>query len=122
VLLVGFFIAVLLSHALGLWIMLSALFLHVFEQDTYERQVNRDLDILDGMFVSEIQAEVVDHFSQKQPEERRLTLEETAGIPTGLAPDIHKQIELRRAKHAAAQIVVLPKPIAPDNLAPEVIA
>jgi hypothetical protein len=34
----------------------------------------------------------------------------TAGIPTGVAFDIHKQIELRRAKERAA---------APDNLAPD---
>ena len=34
----------------------------------------------------------------------------TAGIPTGVAFDIHKQIELRRAKERAA---------APDNLVPE---
>jgi hypothetical protein len=53
--------------------------------------------------------ETVKHFEGGAQEEQRI-LEETAGIPTGLAPDIHKQIELRRAKHH--------KP-APDNLVPE---
>jgi hypothetical protein len=33
--------------------------------------------------------------------------EDAAGIPTGIAPDIHRQVELRKAKRAAA----------PDNLA-----
>jgi len=60
-------------------------------------------------FAAEVQEEVVKHFEGGAQEELR-TLEETAGIPTGLAPDIHKQIELRRAKQR--------KP-APDNLAPE---
>jgi hypothetical protein len=36
-------------------------------------------------------------------------LEDTAGIPTGLAPDIAKQVEIRRARRN--------KPT-PDNLAP----
>ena len=36
-----------------------------------------------------------------------MQLEETAGIPTGVAPDIHRQVELRKAERAAA----------PDNLA-----
>jgi hypothetical protein len=36
-----------------------------------------------------------------------MQLEETTGIPTGVAPDIHRQVELRKTKRAAA----------PDNLA-----
>lgn len=79
------------------------------EQDAYQAQLNRDLDTLDGLVAAEVQAETVKHFEGKQPEEQR-SIEETAGIPTGLAPDIHRQVELRRAKQR--------KP-APDNLAPE---
>jgi hypothetical protein len=41
--------------------------------------------------------------------ERRSFFEETPGIPTGLAPYIHRQVEIRKTKR---------KP-APDNLAPE---
>jgi hypothetical protein len=105
-LLVGF----LLSHGLGAWLFFSAFFLYVFEQDLYEKQLNHDLDTLDGLFAAEVQAEVVDIFKDGQTaEQKQQTLEETAGIPTGLAPDIHRQVELRRAKR---------KP-APDDLAPE---
>ena len=50
------------------------------------------------------------HFEGPQADQKQMQLEETAGIPTGLAPDIHRQVELRRAKQR--------KP-APDNLAPE---
>jgi hypothetical protein len=97
------------SKPLGVWIILSAFFLYVFEQDIYEKQLARDLDILDGMVSAEVQAETVKLFEGKQPEGIQRPLAETAGIPTGLAPDIHRQIQLRRAKRAAA----------PDNLATE---
>ena len=108
---VGLIVTALLSHGLGLWIVFSAFFLFVFEQNLYEKQLARDLDTLDGLFESEVQAEVVEHFEGGQTtEQQQQSLEATAGIPTGLAPDIHKQIEIRRAKQR--------KP-APDNLAKE---
>lgn len=107
---VALIIGIVLSHGLGIWLMFSAFFLYVFEQDLYEKQLNRDLDALEGLFAAEVQAEVVDFFKDGQTaEQMQQSLEETAGIPTGLAPDIHRQVELRRAKR---------KP-APDNLAPE---
>jgi len=61
-----------------------------------------------GLFAPEVQAETVKHFEGGAQEEQR-TLQETAGIPTGLAPDIARQVEVRRAKRKSA----------PDNLAPE---
>jgi hypothetical protein len=67
------------------------------------------VDILDGLVAAEVQTETVKNFEGPQPDEERRTLEDTAGIPTGVAFDIHNQIELRRAKRAAS----------PDNLAPE---
>ena len=108
--LVGLLIGLLLSHGLGLWIMFSAFFLYVYEQNLYDKQLAHDLDTLDGLIAAEVQAETVKHFEGAQPEERQRTLEDTAGIPTGLAPDIHKQVELRRAKQRTP---------APDNLAAE---
>ena len=70
----------------------------------------RNLDILDGLVAAEVQNETVKHFEGPQQGEEQRTLEDTAGIPTGVSFDIHKQIELRRAKERAA---------APDNLVPE---
>jgi hypothetical protein len=89
----------------------------------------------------------VEHFTGEQPQEIQRSIEETGGIPTGVAFDIHRQIEQRRARQAAeeekskaeallrqvAQVKmaagVMPKditppaaqlpPSAPDNLAPE---
>ena len=56
---------------------------------------------------AEVQNETVKHFEGPQPDEKQRTLEDTAGIPTGVAFDIHRQIELRRAKERAAAPVNL---------------
>lgn len=119
VVLVGLIVSLALSHGLGIWIMFSGLALHIFEQDVYEKAISRDLDTLDGLIASEVQDETVKHFAGAQPEEKRRTLEDTAGIPTGLAPDIHRQVELRRARVLAAAQAATAKPAIPDNLATE---
>jgi hypothetical protein len=62
-----------------------------------------DLDILDGLVAAEVQGETVEHFTGEQPDEQQRSLQQTAGIPTGVAFDIHKQIELRRSKQRAAE-------------------
>jgi hypothetical protein len=104
---VGLIIGVALSHGLGVWIIFSAFFLHVFEQDLYDKQLNRDLDTLDGLCAAEVQAEVVKTFDTGQSAEATtLSLEETIGIPTGLDPLLAKQVEIRVRRQSA-----------PDNLA-----
>jgi hypothetical protein len=117
VLIAGLLIALFLSHGLGLWIMFSALSLFVFEQDVYEMSLNHDLDILDGMSVSKAQAALVKFFEGQGPQDRQLTVEDTAGVPTGLAPDIHRRVEILRAEQAAAAQKALPTPpLPPDNM------
>jgi len=103
--------------------------------------------VLDGMIAAEVQGETVEYFSGEQPEQRERTIQETSGIPTGVAFDLHRQIEKLRAKHTAQEeksnaeafvrhvekikvaasampknitptVIQLP-PTAPDNLAPE---
>jgi hypothetical protein len=140
-------IGIFISRPLAKWVAFSSFALFIFEQTLFDKQLDRDLDILDGLVVSEVQAETVEHFSGPQPQEEQRTLQDTAGIPTGVAFDIHRQIELLRAKQTAddektkaeafvrqvAQVKmaagVMPKditpafaqlpPTAPDNLAPE---
>jgi hypothetical protein len=99
----------LLSRALGAWVVFSAFALYIYEQALYERMLEQDLDMLDGLVAAEIQVETAKHFEGTQADQKQMQLEETAGIPTGVAPDIHKQVELRKAKRAAA----------PDNLVTE---
>lgn len=91
-------IGIFLSEALARWIAVSSIALFIFEQTLFEKQLDRDLDILDGLVASQVASETVEHFTGPQPDEQQRTLQDTAGIPTGVAFDIHKQIELRRAK------------------------
>jgi hypothetical protein len=95
------------TRQLGVWILFSALALFFYEQALNERQLERDLDILDGLVTAEVQSETAKHFEGPQADQKQMQLEETAGIPAGIAPDIHRQVELRKAKRAPA----------PDNLA-----
>jgi|GEM_PF-1543605 len=104
----------LVSHALGLWLMFSAAALSIYEQAVAEKALERDLDVLDGLFEAEVQAEAVQHFTggaTGQSSEMPLSIEKTAGIPTGLAPDIKKQIARRQNR------APLSADNRPDNLA-----
>jgi hypothetical protein len=141
------FIGMIFSEPLARWIAFSSICLFIYEQAVYEKQLDRDLDILDSLIAAEVQGETVEHFSGEQPEEKERSIEETGGIPTGVAFDIHRQIERRRAKQTAEEekskaeafvrqvqqvkvaanamprditpaVALLPA-TAPDNLAPE---
>jgi hypothetical protein len=101
------------SQPLARWFAFSSFCLFIFEQTLFEKQLDRDLDILDGLVAAEVQNETVKHFEGPQPDEEQRTLEDTAGIPTGVSFDIHKQIELRRAKERAATPVTLTKETPP---------
>lgn len=133
--------------ALARWIAFSSIALFIYEQTVYEKQLDRDLDVLDSLIAAEVQGETVEHFSGGQAEATERSIQETGGIPTGVAFDIHRQIEHRRAKQTAEQeksqaeallrqveqikvaASVMPEditpttvqlpPTAPDNLAPE---
>jgi hypothetical protein len=107
------FFGVFFSRPLAQWFAFSSFALFIFEQTLFEKQLDRDLDILDGLVVAEVQAETVKHFEGPQPGEQERTLEETAGIPTGVAFDIHRQIEIRRAKERAEEPVNLTKETQP---------
>jgi len=102
------FFGILFSQPLARWFAFSSFALFIYEQTLFEKQLDRDLDILDGLVAAEVQNETVKHFEGPQPDEEQRTLQDTAGIPTGVAFDIHKQIEMLRAKQRTS---------APDNLA-----
>lgn len=55
------------------------------------------------LIAAEVQGETVEHFSGEQPEAKERGIQETGGIPTGVAFDIHRQIERRRAKQTAQE-------------------
>lgn len=91
-------------HWLGYYIIFSAFCLFLFEAWDYEQQLNRMLDTLDSLVDSEVMSDNVAYYSKDHPEQRPLV--ETAGIPTGIAPDIASQIEKRKKR----------RPVLEDNL------
>jgi hypothetical protein len=100
-----------LSRPLAQWIAFSSFCLFIYQQALFELQLDRDLTMLDNIILAEVQSETVDRFTGPQPSEVERTLEETAGIPTGVSLDIRKQIETRRVKQRKST---------PDNL--EIVA
>lgn len=94
-------VGILLSQGLARWMALSAIAMAIYEQTAYDRQLERDLDILDSLVASEVQSSTVQHFTEPQAGEQVLSLDQTAGVvSTGAAYDIKKQIERLRAKRA----------------------
>ena len=106
---------IFVSQGLARWIAFSSICLFIYEQTLFEKQLDRDLDILDGLVAAEVHKETVEHFSGEQPEDKQRTLDETAGIPTGVAYDIQRQIEKRRVR-------LEQQPHTPDNLVLEPVA
>jgi hypothetical protein len=68
--------------------------LFIFEAWDFDTAMNQSLDMLDSLVESEVIQQNVEYYSQPNPPQR--PLEQTAGIPTGIAPDIQHQIERRR--------------------------
>lgn len=95
-------VVLLLSRPLGMWLIFSGLALYMVEQYVYEKQLEQHLDTLDGLVDSEVQGENVQHFEGAQPEQKQRSLEETAGIPTGIAPELEVQIQKRRKRKPPA--------------------
>jgi hypothetical protein len=97
------FIGIFFSQGLGRWVFFCSFCLFIYEQALYEKQLDRDLDVLDGMIAAEVQQETVEYFASPESSQQERTIQETGGIPTGVAFDIHKQIEKLRAKQTTEQ-------------------
>lgn len=95
-------IVMLIFKWLGYYIIFSAVCLFVFEAWDYEQNLNRMLDQLDNLVDSEVISDNVAYYSRDGQAQQR-PLEETAGIPTGIAPDIEAQIQRRRARSQQPQ-------------------
>lgn len=83
----------------GEYLVFAGACLFVFESYDYEQSLNMMLDQLDSLVDSEVMDGNMQYYSQPGVPQR--SLEETAGIPTGVAPDIQVQIQRRRARPAA---------------------
>jgi hypothetical protein len=101
---VGWVISDMLSPALGTWIMFSSLALWFLEQYSYDKQLDHALDNLDSLVEADVHSELVQHFTQGPAvAKQRHHLTETAGIPTGLGPDVERLIAQRQSRPAVAR-------------------
>jgi hypothetical protein len=96
-----------LFRPLGLYLILSAVCLFVFETIDYQKQIDRMLDQLDNLVESEVVSDNVEYFQQGGAAGAR-PVEETAGIPTGTDPDLAAAIERRRARSQKGQQIQKP--------------
>jgi hypothetical protein len=93
-------ILIFLSSGLASCILISSLFLMIWEIGYYERYVNRILDIHDELIDADVQKMAAEYF-QKKADAPALPLEQTSGLPTGLARDIAAKVEERKRRTAA---------------------
>lgn len=82
---------------LGMWLIFSGFALRTVEDTVYRKSQNRDLDIIDAVIVSEVEAEKVEKFTRTSDPRRAQVIVEDA-VPTGPGPDIEEQIKRRSAK------------------------
>jgi hypothetical protein len=104
-------IGVFISRPLAQWIAFSSFALFIFEQTLYEKALEHELEELDGLITAEVKAKIAEHYSGTQTDQEQLTLEQSAGLPSGVSKDIQKQIQLRRARLAEAPMAETSKTV-----------
>jgi hypothetical protein len=86
------------SRFLAMWLLFSGMCLRSFEYVIHQRERNRNLDLVDGLIISEAQGETVERFEESPGAQSQ---QPDPGIPTGLGPDIQEKIKHRKAKKHA---------------------
>jgi hypothetical protein len=82
---------------LGLVMLASAVCLFIFETIDFQKQIDQMLDMLDSLVESEIVSSNADYYQGGAGRSER-PVEETAGIPTGVSPDLATAIERKRRR------------------------
>jgi hypothetical protein len=105
---IALLVGVLLNRALGGWLMFSALALFIYEQNLYTKHLAGIMDTYDAMCCAKAQEKIVEFLEGDHSPEQQCSIEDTVGIPTGIAPDIALNVEnfQNQGKNT------------PDNLAP----
>jgi hypothetical protein len=106
--LVGLIVASCLSRAFGLYLMITASFMWLYQNAVYEAAINALLDMLDGIIFSDAQSRNLAYYNNPNPTTPPPTTKELEGtVATGITSDLLKTINAKRAK----------KRNAPDNQA-----
>lgn len=100
VIFIGLMVMNNLSYLLGFWLFMGGVGISLWETYAFEQQFNRILDTVDQECISAAEKSEAEEIkaAQKQytTQTERKSIMETAGIPTGIAPDIEIQIQKRR--------------------------
>ena len=78
------------SQALAMWLCLASFCLRAFEDQVFQRERSRDLDLMDSVIVAQEQTRVLERYEQAQNPPQH---QATPGIPSGLAKDIQAKIK-----------------------------
>jgi len=81
------------SPALAAWLVFAAFCLRGFEDQVFQRERNRDLDLADSIHISEEQSRVLEQYEQARNAPQH---QNSPGIPTGLGDDIQKKIHSQK--------------------------
>ena len=81
------------SVALGFWLMIAGASLRIFEDVVFQKELNRDFDILDSVIISEVHSSTVEKFDDSAPHSPQPS---SNSIPTGMAPDIKRSLNRRK--------------------------
>jgi hypothetical protein len=82
-----------ISPALGCWIIFAGISINCTEKTVRLNEFNTELDMLDSYIASQVHSQTVERYTQSSnaPQQRP-----SAGISTGLGPDIKKNIKKRK--------------------------
>lgn len=95
----GLVFAFFIQPLTGYYLLAASVCMFAWEAYDYEASVNLMLDQLDNLVDSEVMSENIDYYAQDSIPQAR-SLEETAGIPTGVAPDLAAAIARKQARRS----------------------
>lgn len=102
------------APALGFWLVISGLALGVVETRAVQRDRENELDVIDAVIESEIQAERIQQIAQGAPQPE--IVHDDPGIPSGIGADIAAQIQAARKQKEVSNQAPEPRPATPPML------
>lgn len=89
---VGLLFLFFIQELTGIYLLIAALMMFAWESYDYDRSINLMLDQLDNLIESEVMSKNIDYYGQDGRPLPARPLEETAGIPTGISPELTSAI------------------------------
>jgi hypothetical protein len=103
---VGLLFAFIVQPLTGYYLLAAAVCMFAWESYDYQRSIDLMLDQLDNLIDSEVMSQNIDYYGQDGRPLAQRSLEDTAGIPTGISPELTAAIARKqyRASRQAASV------------------